>query len=173
MLCRHVITLRFCVLFKAERVGEVLSIVLERVPVLPKFMVFDVASKVEKNAMRRVRPIWRKQGMRCFLDGPHAITHSCSPVYMPDQSVGTTAGVATQAKEASHPISVGNSTSLTYMAPATYMAHRKNQVAYMNISKLCRIDADNTPWKERPHCPLWLLPFPLAALVRAGRRMLV
>eukprot|EP00170_Pyropia_yezoensis_P001102 contig_5033_g1106 len=119
-----------------ESVGGALSIVLERFPTLPKAIFYDVACKIDKNAMRRVRPILRKQGVRCILDRPHSITHSCSPVYMPDQSLGTTAGVATQAAEVSHSVSVGNRTSLAYMAPATYMIHRMIQVAFMNTRKL-------------------------------------
>lgn len=136
------ITLGFRVLFRARSVGGALSIVLERFPTLPKAIFYDVACKIDKNAMRRVRPILRKQGVRCILDRPHSITHSCSPVYMPDQSLGTTAGVATQAAEVSHSVSVGNRTSLAYMAPATYMIHRMIQVAFMNTRKLYRLHAE-------------------------------
>lgn len=153
MGCPHVITLDFRVLFRAESVGEALSIVLERFPKLPKAIFYDVACKIDKNAMRRVRPILGQQGVRCILDRPHSITHSCSPVYMPDQSLGTTAGVATQAAEVSHSISVGNRTSLAYMAPATYMIHRMFQVAFMNTRKLYRLDTDN-PRAENDHIAL-------------------
>lgn len=147
------ITLGFRVLFRARSVGGALSIVLERFPTLPKAIFYDVACKIDKNAMRRVRPILRKQGVRCILDRPHSITHSCSPVYMPDQSLGTTAGVATQAAEVSHSVSVGNRTSLAYMAPATYMIHRMIQVAFMNTRKLYRLHADN-PRAENDHIEL-------------------
>lgn len=153
VVCPHVITLGFRVLFRAESVGEALSIVLERFPVLPKVIFYDVARKIDEKAMRRVRPILRKQGVWCILDRPHSITHSCSPVYMPDQSLGTTAGVATQAAEVSHSISVGNRTSLAYMAPSTYMTHRLIQVAFMNIRKLSRMDAVN-PRGENDHVAL-------------------
>lgn len=60
VVCPHVITLGFRVLFRAESVGEALSIVLERFPTLPQAIFYDVACKIDKNAMRRVRPILRK-----------------------------------------------------------------------------------------------------------------
>jgi len=153
VVCPHVITLGFRVLFRAESVGEALSIVLERFPSLPAVIFYDVACKIDKNAMRRVRPIMRRHGVRCILDRPHSITHTCSPVYMPDQSLGATAGVATQAAEVSHSVSVGNRTSLAYMLPATYITHRIVQVAFMNIRKLYRLHADN-PSGENDHVPL-------------------
>lgn len=153
VVCPHVITLGFRVLFRAESVGEALSIVLERFPTLPSVIFYDVACKIDKNAMRRVRPIMRNHKVRCILDRPHSITHSCSPIYMPDQSLGSTAGVATQAAEVSHSISVGNRTSLAYMAPPTYITHRIVQVAFMNIRKLYRLHVDNSSG-ENDHIPL-------------------
>jgi len=55
----HVITLGFRCPFRAESVGEALSIVLERFPQLSKVIFQDVACKLDKNARRRVRPILR------------------------------------------------------------------------------------------------------------------
>ena len=153
VVCPHVITLGFRVLFNAESVGEALSIVLERFPELPKVIFYDVACKIDKNAMRRVRPILRNHGVRCILDRPHSITDSCSPVYMPDESLGATSGVATQAAEVSHSISVGNRTSLAYMAPDTYMVHRMLQVAHMNLRKLAKLFSGK-PRAENDHIPL-------------------
>jgi len=144
VVCPHVITLGFRCMFRAESVGEALSIILERFPKLPSVIFYDVACKLDKNAMRRVRPILRAHGVRCLLDRPHSITHSCSPVYMPDDSLGSTAGVATQAAEVSHSIAVGNRTSLAYMLPETYMTHKMVQVAFMNVRKLYRLDSDNS-----------------------------
>jgi len=120
VVCPHVTTLGFRVLFNAESVGEALSIVLERIPRLPKAIFYDVACKLDKNAMRRVRVIMRDHHVRCVLDRPHSITHGCSPTYMPDEILGTTAGVATQAAEVSHSIAVVNRTSLAYMSPPSY-----------------------------------------------------
>jgi len=153
VVCPHVITLGFRCLFRAESVGEALSIVLERFAKLPKAIFYDVACKLDKNAMRRVRPLMRAQSVRCILDRPHSITHSCSPTYMPDECLGTTAGVATQAAEVSHSIAVVNRTSLAYMSPATYMYHRMVQVAFMNLRKLYRLHADNGVG-ENDHVPL-------------------
>lgn len=152
VVCPHVITLGFRCLFRAESVGEALSIVLERFSKLPKVIFYDVACKLDKNALRRVRPILREHNVRCILDRPHSITHSCSPVYMPDESLGSTAGVATQAAEVSHSIAVGNRTSLAYMAPSTYMVHKIVQVALMNVRKLQRLFSDTTG--ENDHVPL-------------------
>jgi len=126
---------------------------LERFPKLPKAIFYDVACKIDKNAMKRVRVIMQDQGVRCILDRPHSITHSCSPVYMLDESLGTTAGVATQAAEVSHSVPVVNRTSLAYMAPATYRSHRMVQVAFMNLRKIYRLHADNSAG-ENDHIPL-------------------
>jgi len=153
VVCPHVITLGIRCLFRAESVGEALSIVLERFSQLPKVIFYDVACKLDKNAMRRVRPLLRAHKVRCILDRPHSITHSCSPVYMPDDSLGSTACVATQAAEVSHSISLGNRTSLAYMSPATYMVHRMAQVAFMNTRKIQRLLSDK-PNGENDHVPL-------------------
>jgi len=153
VVCPHVITYGFRCLFKAESVGDALSVLLERFPKLPRAIFYDVACKIDKNSMRRVRTIFREQGVRCILDRPHSITHTCSPVYMPDECLGTTSGVATQAAEVSHSISVVNRTSLAYMAPATYMVHRMVQVAFMNLRKIYRLYTGN--WSgENDHIPL-------------------
>ena len=156
VVCPHVITLGFRCLFRAESVGEALSIVLERFPKLPRVIFYDVACKLDKNAMRRVRPIMRAHGVRCILDRSHSITHTCSPIYMPDDSLGSTAGVATQAAEVSHSVAVVNRTSLAYMAPATYMVHKMVQVAFMNVRKQYRLSSDNSSG-ENDH--VWLAPF--------------
>jgi len=167
VVCPHVITLGFRCMFRAESVGEALSIVLERFPRLPKVIFYDVACKLDKNALRRVRPILRKHGVRCILDRPHSITHSCSPIYMPDESLGATAGVATQAAEVSHSIAVANRTSLAYMSPTTYMTHKVVQVAMMNIRKLQRLSSANTT-AENDHVPL--APFFHSQLARQCQR---
>jgi len=156
VVCPHVITLGFRVLFNAESVGEALSIVLERFPRLPRAIFYDVACKLDKNAMRRVRVIMREHRVRCVLDRPHSITHGCSPTYMPDEFLGTTAGVATQAAEVSHSIAVVNRTSLAYMSPHTYMVHKMAQVAFMNLRKLYRLHSD-TAAGENDH--IGLAPF--------------
>lgn len=80
----NVITLGFRCLSRAESVGEARSIVLKRFPRLSNVILYDVACKLDKNALRRVRPILRARGVRCILNRPHSITHTCSPVYTPD-----------------------------------------------------------------------------------------
>lgn len=153
VVCPHVITLGFRCMFRAESVGEALSVVLERFPKLPSVIFYDVACKMDKNALRRVRPILRCGCVRCILDRPHSITHTCSPIYMPDESLGKTAGVTTQAAEVAHSIAVGNRTSLAYMHPTTYMTHRIIQVAFQNVRKLNRLFSGN-PKSENDHVPL-------------------
>jgi len=153
VVCPHVITLGFRCMFRAESVGEALSVVLERFPTLPSVIFYDVACKLDKNAMRRVRTILRDHDVRCLLDRPHSITHSCSPSYMPDESLGKTADVATQAAEVAHSIAVGNRTSLAYMHPTTYMTHRIVQVAFQNIRKMYWLFSGN-PKAENDHVPL-------------------
>lgn len=167
VVCPHVITLGFRCLFRAESVGEALSIILERFPKLPKVVFYDVACKLDKNALRRVRPILRAHKVQFILDRPHSITHSCSPVYMPDESLGATAGVATQAAEVSHSIAVVNRTSLAYMAPATYMVHKMTQVALMNVRKLHLLSQANTK-AENDH--ISLAPFYHQRLSRVCQR---
>ena len=86
------------------------------------------------------------------MDRPHSITDGCSPVYMPDESLGATAGFATQSPEVSRSIAVGNRTSLAYMAPATYMVKKMVQVAMMNVRKIQRLYSDKAG--ENHHVPL-------------------
>lgn len=143
VVCPHVITLGFRCLFRAESVGEALSIILAWFPKLAKVVFYDVVCKLDKIALRRVRPIFRAHNVRFILDRPHSVTHSCSPVYMLDVNLGATAGVATQAAEVSHAIAAINRTSLAYMAPASYMVHKMVQVALMNMRKLHRLSQEN------------------------------
>jgi len=152
VVCPHVVTLGFRCLFRAESEGEALSIVIERFPKLPLVILHDVAIKQDKNSLRRVRPFFRAHKVRCILDRPHSITHTCSPIYMPDESLGTTAGVATQSAEVSHSIAVANRTGLAYMKPTTYMTQKMVQVAMMNIRKLDRLSSAN-PKSENDHVP--------------------
>jgi len=72
---------------------------------------------------------------------------------MPDECLGTTAGVATQTAEVFHSIAVFNRTSLAYMSPSTYMYHRMVQVAFMNLRKLYRLHAGSGAG-ENDHLPL-------------------
>lgn len=147
--------------------GEALSIVLERFSQLPKVIFHDVACKLDKNALRRVRPILRAHGVRCILDRPHSITHTCLPIYMPDESLGSTALVATQAAEVSNSIAVVNRTSLAFMAPATYTVHKMAQVAMMNVRKIHRLLQVNSG-AENDHIPL--APFYHSRVSRACQR---
>jgi len=98
----------------------------------------------------------RAHGVRCILDRSHSITHTWSPVYMPDDSLGSTAGVATQAAEVSHSDAVVNRKSLAYMTPATYMVHKMVQVAFMNVRMQYRLSSDNSSG-EKDH--VWLAAF--------------
>jgi len=86
---------------------------------------------------------------------------------MPDESLGTTAGVATQAAEVSHSIAVANRTGLAYMKPTTYMTQKMVQVAMMNIRKLDRLSSAN-PKSENDHVPL--APFFHSLLARECQR---
>jgi len=170
VVCPDVITLGFRCLLCAESVGDALSIVLERFSKLPKAIIYDVVCKLDKNAMRRVRKLMRAQGVRCILDRPHSITHSCSLNYMPDECLGTTAGVATQAAEVSHSIAVVNRTSPAYMSPSTYMYHRTVQMAFIKLRKLYRLHAGSGAG-ENDH--LTLAPFFHAKIMHKCERVTV
>eukprot|EP00170_Pyropia_yezoensis_P003383 contig_14169_g3390 len=167
VVCPHVITLGFRCLFRAESVGEALSIVLERFPRLPKVIFYDVACKLDKNASVECAPFYVSMGYGAFSTGPTLSLTLAPPFYMPDESLGATAGVATQAAEVSHSIAVGNRTSLAYMAPATYMVHKMVQVAFMNVRKLQRMSLKN-PLAENDHVPL--APFYHRSLARGCLR---
>jgi len=97
----------------------VLSIVLEWFPRLPEVIFYDVACKIDKSALRRVRTIMRSHGVRCVLDRANAITHTCLPAYMLKKSLSNTAGVAIQAAKVFHSVSVSNRISVAYMTPTT------------------------------------------------------
>jgi len=103
--------------------------------------------------MRRVRPQMRDHKVRCFMDRPHLITHSCSPVHMPDKGLGAMAGISKQAAEVVHSIAVVNRTRLAYMTPEAYVSHRIVQLAFMKLRKLYRMHADNGNG-ENDHVPL-------------------
>jgi len=143
-VCPHTVTLVLRCLFRSESVREALSIILERFPILPEVSFYEVACRLDKNALRRGRPILREHKARCILDRPHSTTRTCSPIYMPDENLGSTAGVATQAAEVSHSIAVANRTSSAFLPPQTYMVHKMVQVAMMNIRKLQRLASSNT-----------------------------
>eukprot|EP00168_Porphyra_purpurea_P009217 TRINITY_DN2224_c0_g1_i2.p1 TRINITY_DN2224_c0_g1~~TRINITY_DN2224_c0_g1_i2.p1 ORF type:complete len:267 (-),score=53.75 TRINITY_DN2224_c0_g1_i2:1611-2411(-) len=67
---------------------------------------------------------------------------------MPDEGLGTTAGVATLAAEVSNAIVVANRASFAYMQTTTYMTHTMVQVAMMNIHKLPRVSSANSKAKN-------------------------
>jgi len=148
IVCPHVLTMGFRVMFQAESVADALSLILERFPKLPKVVFYDVACKMDRNAMQRVRTILSKHKVRFCLDRAHAKGHTCSCVYFPDESLSVTNGVSTQAAEVQHSISVKFRGHLAYMSPASFMAHRIVQLSYMNLTAAFKLHpkakAENT-----------------------------
>ena len=134
VVCPHVVTMGFRVMFEAESVADALSVILERFPKLPKVVFYDVACKMDRNAMQRVRSIISHYGVRFCLDRVHAKGHTCSCLYFPDESLSVTNGVSTQAAEVQHSVSVKFRGHLAYMSPAAFMAHRIVQLAFMNLA---------------------------------------
>ena len=134
IVCPHVVTMGFRVMFQAESVSDALSVILERFPELPKVVFYDVACKMDRNGMQRVRSILSNHGVRFCLDRAHAKGHTCSCIYFPDESLAVTNGVSTQAAEVQHSISVKFRGHLAYMSPASFMAHRIAQLSLMNLT---------------------------------------
>lgn len=124
----------FRVMFKAESVADALSLILERFPALPKVIFYDVACKIDRNGMQRVRSILSHHGVRFCLDRAHAKGHTCSCIYNPDEALAVTNCVSTQAAEVQHSMSVKFRGHLTYMSPASFVAHRIAQLALMNLT---------------------------------------
>jgi len=139
IVCPHVVTMGFRVMFEAESVADALSVILERFPKLPKVVFYDVACKIDRNGMQRVRTILSHHGVRFCLDRAHAKGHTCSCVYFPDESLAVTNGVSTQAAEVQHSVSVKFRGHLAYMSPAAFMAHRIAQLAMMNLTASYKI----------------------------------
>ena len=142
IVCPHVLTMGFRVMFQAESVADALSLILERFPKLPKVVFYDVACKMDRNGMQRVRTILSKHKVRFCLDRAHAKGHTCSCVYFPDESLSVTNGVSTQAAEVQHSISVKFRGHLAYMSPASFMAHRIVQLSYMNLTAAFKLQPD-------------------------------
>jgi len=134
IVCPHVVTMGFRVMFQAESVADALSVILERFPKLPKVVFYDVACKMDRNGMQRVRTILSHHGVRFCLDRAHAKGHTCSCVYFPDESLAVTNGVSTQAAEVQHSVSVKFRGHLAYMSPTAFMAHRIFQLSMMNLT---------------------------------------
>eukprot|EP00170_Pyropia_yezoensis_P003778 contig_15827_g3789 len=139
IVCSHVVTMGFRVMLKAESVADALSLVLERFPALPKVIFYDVACKVDRNGMQRVRSILSRHGVRFCLDRPHAKGHTCSCIYNPDEALAVTNCVSIQAAEVQHSMSVKFRGHLTYMSPASFMAHRIAQMALMNLTSSIKL----------------------------------
>lgn len=72
IVCPHVVTMGFRVMFQAESVANALSLILERFPALPKVVFHDVACKIYRNGMQRVRSILSRHGVRFCIDRAHA-----------------------------------------------------------------------------------------------------
>lgn len=138
------VALGFRCLFRADSVGEELENISERLPNLPNVLFYEVSCRLDKNMVCRVRPMLHAHNVRCILDLPQSITHRCSPIYKPEDGLGATAGVSTQAAEVSHSIAVANRTSLAYMAPERYKVHNVVQVAMTNVRKLHRMPQEST-----------------------------
>lgn len=142
IVCPHVVTLGFRVMFQAESVADALSLILERFPALPKVVFYDVACKMDRNGMQRVRSILSHHGVRFCLDRAHAKGHTCSCVYNPDEALAVTNCVSTQAAEVQHSMSVKFRGHLTYMSPASFMAHRIAQLSLMNLTAAFKLTGE-------------------------------
>jgi len=150
VLCPHVISYGFRVLTKAESVEDGISVVLERFPVPPKTIYYDMACKMNRNLMRRVRPLFRFFGVRCFMDRPHGYGHTCSLSNFADASLRQTLGKASTAAEASHSIAIRFRPMLAYMKPATFLKFKSFQVATANLRAIHRLQNPTAP-KESDH----------------------
>lgn len=106
LLCPHVVCYGFRVLTKAESVEDGISVVLERFAKIPKTIYYEMACKMNRNFMRRVRPLFRHHGVRCFMDRPHGKGHTCSLVNFADAPLRHTLGKASTAAETSHSIAI-------------------------------------------------------------------
>ena len=140
VVCPHVVTMGFRVMFEAESVADALSVILERFPKLPMVVFYDVACKMDRNGMQRVRTLLSHHKVRFCLDRAHAKGHTCSCVYFPDESLAVTSGVSTQAAEVQHSVSVKFRGHLAYMSPTAFMAHRIYQLSMMNMTASYKID---------------------------------
>lgn len=150
VLCPHVISYGFRVLTKAESVEDGISIILERFPFLPKTIYYDMACKMNRNLMRRVRPLFRHFSVRCFMDRPHGKGHTCSLSNFADASLRQTLGSASTAAESSHSIAVRFRPMLAYMKPATFLRLKSFQVATANLRAIYRLKSPNA-LKESDH----------------------
>jgi len=74
------VTMWFRVMFQAESVAGALFLVLERFPRLPRVVFYDVACKMDRDGMQRVRSILSHHGVSFCLDRAHAKGHACSCV---------------------------------------------------------------------------------------------
>lgn len=121
-------------MFQAESVADALSLILERFPGLPKVIFYDVACKIDRNGIQRVRSILSYHGVRFCFDRAHAKGHTCSFVHNPDEALAVTNCVSTQAAEVQHSVSVTFRGRLTYVSPASFMAHRIALLSLMNLT---------------------------------------
>jgi len=140
VVCPHVVTMRFRVMFEAESVADALSVILELFPKLPKVVFYDVACKMDRNGMQRVRTLLSHHKVRFRIDRAHAKGRTSSCVYFPDESLAVTSGVSTQAAEVQHSVSVKFRGHLAYMSPTAFMAHRIYQLSMMNLTASYKID---------------------------------
>jgi len=150
VLCPHVISYGFRVLAKAESVEDGISVVLERFPVPPKTIYYDMACKMNRNLLRRVRPLFRHFGVRCFMDRPHGYGHTCSLSNFADASLRQTLGKASTAAESSHSIAVRFRPMLAYMKLATFLKFKSFQVATANLRAIYRLKNQHAN-KESDH----------------------
>jgi len=70
----------FRVKFGADSAADALLLTLERFPALHEVVFHDVACKMDRNGMQRVRSILSKHKVRFRLDRAHATGHTCSCV---------------------------------------------------------------------------------------------
>ena len=129
LLCPHVVCYGFRVLTKAQSVEYGISIVLERFPKLPTTNYYDMACKMNRNIMRRVRPLFRFHCVRCFMDRPHGKGHTCSLCNFADAALKHTLEKASTAAESSHSIAIRFRPMLAYMKPQSFLNFKTFQVA--------------------------------------------
>lgn len=91
VVCPHIVTLGFRVMFDSESFGDALSVILERFPKLSKVIFYEVACKLDWNAMRRVRSLINNHGVKLVLERVHAKgTHARQHVFPMRHSEGLT-----------------------------------------------------------------------------------
>jgi len=134
-LCPCGLLIGFDFLDRAESPAHVLASLMQRFPLLPSVVYFDIACQMARNASRRVPWLVNRSGMAASIDRAHRLQkqHGGSPIYDADAYPCRSVRHRTACAESRHSINKAYKSHLVHLRQDHFMMQMRLLGAFFNL----------------------------------------